>query len=88
MTHRRRPSKLLALLPFPIGKREWLAIVFGAAIAGVVLFAALKFPAEQRTSASFGPDWECTSVGGGDSVCLKKPPRLSGTAGPADAPAR
>jgi hypothetical protein len=79
---------LLAYLPLPIGKREWLAIALGVVMVGVVLFAALRFSAEQRTRASFGPDWECTSVGSGENVCLKKPPKSSGTAAPADLPAR
>jgi hypothetical protein len=72
----------MAFLPFPIGRRDVLAIIFGAAILGLVLFSAVKFHGWQGTNSSFGPDWECTSVGGGDSVCIKKSPKPVGTAAP------
>jgi hypothetical protein len=87
VTDRRRPSRLLALLPFPIGRRDVLAIILGAAILGLVLFSAVKFHGWQGTNGSFGPDWECNSVGGGDAVCIKKPPKPPGTAAPANQPA-
>jgi len=86
MSDRWRLSRLVPLPFWSLSRRDVLAIIFGAAILASVLFAAVKFSDEQRTRASFGPDWECTSVSGQDSVCIKKPPKPPGTAAPSDQP--
>jgi hypothetical protein len=46
-----------------------------ALIAGVFIFTTLvKIPILAPTwNNGFGPEWECTSVGQGDPVCIKKP---------------
>jgi hypothetical protein len=49
-----------------------LAVVL---IAGVLIFTTLvKIPNLASTrNDGFGPEWDCTSVGKGDPVCIKKP---------------
>jgi hypothetical protein len=51
------------------------AIALGIVLVGTVAFLAIHFDnvPQQRTNAGFGPDWECTGVGKGDPICVKKP---------------
>jgi hypothetical protein len=46
-----------------------------ALIAGVFIFTTLvKIPNLAPTwNNGFGPEWDCTSVGKGDPVCIRKP---------------
>jgi hypothetical protein len=51
-----------------------LGAAFVLAVLGGFVFLVVKFPngVRQATNAGFGPDWDCTSVGKGDPVCVKK----------------
>jgi hypothetical protein len=59
----------------PPGRQEVVAIVVGIFIAVAFLLAVIKYPTLglSRPSA-FGPDWDCTSVASGESVCVKRVP--------------
>jgi hypothetical protein len=49
------------------------AALFIAALIGAVLLGAVLFPPRyDGASHGFGPDWECTSHGQGEPVCIKK----------------
>jgi hypothetical protein len=53
---------------------EIKAIALGVVLVGALAFLAIHFgnDPQQRTNAGFGPDWECTGVGKGDPICVKK----------------
>jgi hypothetical protein len=54
-----------------------IAIVIVLTLLGVfVLAAAVTSNYGRRSNLGFGLDWECTSVGYGDPVSLKKPPAI------------
>jgi hypothetical protein len=56
-------------------KGDVFAILAFVVIAGGVLFIFVRFPIYGRIpNNGFGPEWDCTSVGKGDPVCIKKPP--------------
>jgi hypothetical protein len=47
--------------------------IFAAVLIGVVLAIYVLFPMNmQKTTAGFGPDWECSPQPKGDPVCIKK----------------
>ncbi len=54
------------------------AILIGIALLVLFLIAAITI--QNRSNAGFGPDWDCTSVPRGDSVCVKKVPADKKTA--------
>lgn len=58
----------------PLRLSDIKAIVLGLALVGAVAFLAIRFGnvPQQRANAGFGPDWQCTAVGQGDPVCVKK----------------
>ena len=59
-----------------------IAIVLLIAIVTVFAFAAVKHAGWGRATG-FGPEWDCTNVGQGDPVCVKKPAANSGSPAPA-----
>jgi hypothetical protein len=51
---------------------------------GLLALAFIYFSGNRgRANFGFGPDWDCTDVGKGDPVCIKRPPSRS-----VDAPKR
>jgi hypothetical protein len=52
--------------------REVAAVLLGAAITGLVAFTMGRSPFG-LDNRGVGPEWDCTSVGKGDPVCVKKP---------------
>jgi hypothetical protein len=60
--------------PLPSRYSEIKTFVLLVAIVGSLAFLAIHFGnlPQQRANAGFGPDWECTGVGKGDPVCVKK----------------
>ena len=51
-----------------------VAIFLLAAILVVLAVAFVEFPIFGRTGNwGFGPDWECSYPGKGETVCVKKP---------------
>ena len=50
--------------------RELAAIVVVAAV--VAVFLALTFLPYRSPNFGFGPEWDCTSPGQGESVCVKR----------------
>jgi hypothetical protein len=64
--------------PWPgLRKGDVTAIIFAVVLlASVFIFTTLvKLPNLAPTwSNGFGPEWDCTSVGKGEPVCIKKPP--------------
>ena len=72
-------------MPTPAAKGPWwppprrgdvLAIALMVAIVAVLLVAGIRKPAVSAldgASHGFGPDMECTSVGSGEPVCVRKP---------------
>jgi hypothetical protein len=64
----------------PLRTGDVTAIILAIAlIASVFIFTTLvKIPNLAPTwNTGFGPEWDCTSVGTGDPVCIKKPPAAS-----------
>jgi hypothetical protein len=64
----------------PLRAGDVAAIVLLAAIIGVVLLVFIGFPSVPRLRDhwGFGLDWECSSPGQGEPVCVKKPPARQG----------
>ncbi len=67
----------------------WLTFHRRDVVAGAVLFAVLAvlgyfwFPrVEPVAGGGFGPDWQCTSVGSGEPVCIRKPAATNPAAPP------
>jgi len=64
--------------PWPTpSRKDAVAVVLLIAVVAVVAFAAIKYPLGGRATG-FGPDWDCTHVGQGDPVCVRKPAATSG----------
>ena len=55
-------------------RRDIAAILFVVAIVGGLLFVHVVVPNLGRSNQGFGPDWDCTNPGEGNSICIKKPP--------------
>jgi hypothetical protein len=64
-----------------MSRREVVAIIALIALLGIVAFSFIKNPVGSRAT-NFGPEWDCTSVGHGDPVCVKKPAASSGSPAP------
>jgi hypothetical protein len=62
-------------------RREALAVIALAVLLGIGAFSFIKYPVGSRASG-FGPEWDCTHVGQGDPVCVKKPAANSGSPAP------
>ena len=62
-------------------RREVLAVMALIAFLGVAAFVFIKYPVGSRATG-FGPEWDCTRVGKGDPVCVKKPVANSGSPAP------
>jgi hypothetical protein len=57
-------------------RRDIAAILLVIALLAVMLFVYVVFPNlnwSLNSNQGFGPGWECTNPGMGDSVCVKKP---------------
>jgi hypothetical protein len=61
-------------------RREVFVVLVLIVVVAVAAFSFIKYPVGTRTP-SFGPEWDCTYVGKGDPVCVKRPAATSG--GPA-----
>ncbi len=59
-------------LPLRFG--DYMSIALLVAILAAVAIGVTVFPGKfgQTTTSAFGPEWDCTSVGKGDPVCVKK----------------
>jgi hypothetical protein len=58
-------------------RRDIAAILLVSALLAGMFFLYVVFPNLNWSSISnqgFGPGWECSNPGMGDSVCIKKPP--------------
>jgi hypothetical protein len=66
---------------FPMRRGDVIAVAIGLAILALAAICFIYIPNWARTNAGFGPEWECTSVGKGDPVCIKRQPAM-----PAPAP--
>jgi hypothetical protein len=62
-------------------RREVVAIVTLIALLGIAAFAFIKYPVGSRAT-NFGPEWDCTYVGKGDPVCVKRPAAPPGSPAP------
>jgi hypothetical protein len=56
-------------------RRDIAAILLVIALLGGMLIVHVVFPnlGSPYSNQGFGPGWECTNPGMGDSVCIKKP---------------
>jgi hypothetical protein len=61
-------------------RREVVAALVLIVLVGIAAFAFITYPVGSRPT-NFGPEWDCTYVGKGDPVCVKRPAATSG--GPA-----
>ena len=59
----------------PLRRGDLIAIVVGIVIVTLVALSFAFFPNWGR-DRGLGPDWECTSIGGADAVCIKKRPAM------------
>lgn len=56
-------------------RRDIVAVVLGVVICAGFLFVVIRSSGWWPPSnLGFGPDWDCTRVGKGDPVCVKRPP--------------
>jgi hypothetical protein len=62
-------------------RREVLALVALIGLVAAAAFSFIKYPVGSR-AIGFGPEWDCTRVGQGDPVCVKKPAANSGVPAP------
>jgi hypothetical protein len=77
-----RPPKLRSSWP-AFGRRDLPGVIFVIAIVAIVLFLAVRFPNFNARKAALGPDWDCTSLGQGEPICIKKPPQPAENPSPA-----
>ena len=50
-----------------------IAIVLALAIGGILAFVSARYVDLGRVSNyGFGPDWQCTRVGKGDPICVRR----------------
>ncbi len=54
-------------------RKDIAAILLMVVIAGGLLFIYVVVPGLFNPNQNFGPGWECTNPGQGESVCIKKP---------------
>jgi hypothetical protein len=52
-------------------RTDILGILIALAAMCLVAFVIVRFPLF-RHATGFGPDWDCTVMGKGDPVCIKK----------------
>jgi hypothetical protein len=59
----------------PLQVGDALGIAFVLAILGMFVVLAVGYPnfSRQATNSGFGADWDCTSTGSGEPVCVKRP---------------
>jgi hypothetical protein len=62
-------------------RREVVAVLVLIVLVAVAAFAFIKYPVGSRAT-NFGPEWDCTYVGKGDPVCVKRPAATSGSPAP------
>jgi hypothetical protein len=56
-------------------KGDLIAVILAVGFAVIFfVFGTLVPNLAQKWNNGFGTDWDCTSVGKGDPVCIKKPP--------------
>jgi hypothetical protein len=64
-------------------RRDVVAVILLVVLAGAVAVAVLIWSPATAPVSEFGPDWNCTHVGYGDPVCVKKPTAIARDAAPA-----
>jgi hypothetical protein len=64
-------------------RRDVVAIVLLIVFLGIVTFAYFVWPPGMAPVSELGADWNCTHVGYGDPVCVKKPSAIARDAAPA-----
>jgi hypothetical protein len=69
----RKARWLFATLRFSNRQRELAAVALAAAVVGLIVFTIGRSPFGITKSRGFAPEWDCTSLGKGDPVCVKKP---------------
>ena len=62
-------------------RREVVAVLVLIALVAIAAVAFIKYPVGSRAT-NFGPEWDCTYVGKGDPVCVKRPAAPSGSPAP------
>jgi hypothetical protein len=48
-------------------------VLLAAILASAILAVAKLSDSASGRGSTFGPDWNCTSAGAGDLVCIKRP---------------
>jgi len=66
--------KLLITNLYLMTRKDIAAILLLIAVAGGLLFVHVVAPKLGSSNSGFGPNWECTNPGEGESVCIKKLP--------------
>jgi len=66
--------KLLITNLYLMTRKDIAAILLLVAVAGGWLFVHVAAPKLSLSNSGFGPNWECTNPGEGESVCIKKLP--------------
>jgi hypothetical protein len=69
---------------FLLKRKDIAAILFAVAIVGglFVVYVAVPSLGWSNSNRGFGPGWECTNPGDGESICIKKPPANQAPADP------
>jgi hypothetical protein len=63
-------------------KGDLFAVILAVGFAAIFFLFATLFPNLAQTwNSGFGPEWDCTAVGKGEPVCIKRP--LAGSEKPA-----